>query len=91
MSHLFYTDDVVVYLQEDNSDVVCRSTAVQTPGNGFNKFIRLYVKCKGMEIFRSEKFLYGIIAPIILVAIRVPVEVFRNNSSLTQVLVLSGG
>jgi hypothetical protein len=51
-SYLFYTDDVVVYLLEGHSDVLCRSIAMQMPDNGFNQFFRLCVKCKYVEVFQ---------------------------------------
>jgi hypothetical protein len=45
-SHLFYTDDVVVYLLEGHNDVLWRNIARQMPDNGFNRFIHLCIKCK---------------------------------------------
>jgi hypothetical protein len=60
-SHLFYTDDVVVYFLKGHNDVLCRSINVQMPDNVFNLFVRLCVKCKEVEIFLGEEFLYGIV------------------------------
>jgi hypothetical protein len=39
--HLFYADDIVAYLLEGHSDVLCRSIGRKMPGNGFNLFIDL--------------------------------------------------
>jgi hypothetical protein len=43
-NHLFYTDDIVVYLLDGHTYVLCRSIARHVPDNGFNQFIRLCIK-----------------------------------------------
>jgi hypothetical protein len=58
--HLFYTDDFVVYLLGGHSDDLYRNIARQMPDKCFNRFIRLCVKCKEVEIFLSGEFLYGV-------------------------------
>jgi hypothetical protein len=57
--HLFYTNDIIVYLLEGHSDVLYRNVAVKMPDNGFNRIFHLCVKYKA--IFLSEGFLYGIV------------------------------
>jgi hypothetical protein len=58
-SHLFYTD-VVVYLLEEHTDILCRNIARQMPDNGFSRFIRLSVKCEEVEIF-SQRGMYTLL------------------------------
>jgi hypothetical protein len=60
-SQLFHTDEVVVYCLKGHSVVLCRSIARKMLDNSFYRFIRLCVKCKGVEIFLSEEFLCGVI------------------------------
>jgi hypothetical protein len=59
-SHLLYTDDIIVYLLEGHSDVLCRIIAIQMSDNIFNKFIHLCVKCK-VEILLSDEFSYDVV------------------------------
>jgi hypothetical protein len=55
-SHLLYFDGDVVTLLEGHSDVLCRNIPRQISDNGINRFIRLCVKCKEVEISLSEEF-----------------------------------
>jgi hypothetical protein len=57
-TRLCYIDDVVVCLLESQSDVLCRNIGRQMHDNGFNRFIRRFVKCKEVEIFLMEAFLW---------------------------------
>jgi hypothetical protein len=44
------------------NDVLWRIIARQMPDNGFNRFFRLFVKCKEVEIFLSEECSSGVVA-----------------------------
>jgi hypothetical protein len=56
VSHLFYADDVVVYLPEGHRCVFCRIIARQMPDSSSNRFIHRYVKCKEVEISSVRNF-----------------------------------
>jgi hypothetical protein len=56
--HLFYTDDVVVHVQEGQGDVLCRRFARQMPDSCFKRLVRLCVNCKEEDFFY---ILYGVV------------------------------